>query len=365
MNDDQNIEDDMKLSDEPSAHEAMDCKRAFTRMRVPAPDVDDAWQKFSADTDTQPKMKKSKSKRSLFIGFVTGVAASVVIFFGIYQMFIASLLPQPVQVFNAEESGSDVLLSYSSGQSYNLSNANTAATGVLLTQGVKANKDSLVYMQAKSNVQPKLLTVSTPRGKDYHIVLPDGTNVWLNADTKLVFPEHFSGARREVQLDGEAYFEVTEDKEHPFVVNNKLFATIVLGTKFNMKTYNQDDANVVLIEGRVQVESTKTGATQTILPGQKAHLTPAGQFDVQQVDTYAFVQWKEGYFYFNDAPLVEIMRELGRWYNVDIIIENSRMMYTRLHFVAERGQGIAEALQNLNAIDDVHAVIKNNTVVVK
>lgn len=365
MNDDHNIDDNMKLSDEPSAHEAMDCKRAFTRMRVPAPDVDSAWRKFSADTDMQPKMRRPKSKRALFIGFMTGVAASVVIFFGVYQLFIASFLPQPVQVFNADESGIDVVLSYSSGQSYNLSGAGSVGTGALLTQGVKASKDSLVYMQARSNAQPKLLTVSTPRGKDYHVVLPDGTHVWLNADTKLVFPEHFSGTHREVQLEGEAYFEVTEDKEHPFIVNNRLFSTIVLGTKFNMKTYDQEDANVVLLEGRVQVESTKTGVMETIVPGQKAHLTSTGQFDVEQVDTYSFIQWKEGYFYFNDAPLVEIMRELGRWYNVDIVIENSRMMHTRLHFVAGRNQTLAEALQNLNAIDDVHAVLKNNTVVVK
>lgn len=364
MNSDNNIEENMNPTEAPSVLEEMDCKRVFTRMRIPIPDVDEAWKQFSADTDMEPSVTKRKNRRTLFIGFAAGVAASVALFFGAYRMFIAPQLPHAVQVFNAQQNKDGVSLSYNSGRSFNLS-SDSKANGTLLAQGVKANKDSLVYAAAKTAAHVETLTISIPRGKDYHVVLPDGTNVWLNADTKLIFPDHFVGARREVQLQGEAYFEVAKDKAHPFVVYNNLFSTTVLGTKFNMRTYSQSAASVVLVEGKVTVESKKSKTIQTIVPGQKAQLTSSGQFEVQHVDTYAYIQWKEGYFYFNNVPLVEIMQELGRWYNVDIVIENPRMMHTRLHFVADRSQGLSEALQNLNTIGDVHASMNGNKVIIR
>jgi len=364
MNSDNNIEENMNPTEAPSVLEEMDCKRVFTRMRIPIPDVDEAWKQFSADTEMEPSVTKRKNRRTLFIGFAAGVAASVALFFGAYRMFIAPQLPHAVQVFNAQQNKNGVSLSYNSGRSFNLSSTNKA-TATLLAQGVKANKDSLVYTPTKPSLREEKLTVSTPLGKDYYVVLPDGTKVWLNADTELIFPTHFTGVRREVRLQGEAYFEVAKDKAHPFVVYNNLFSTTVLGTKFNMRTYRQSAASVVLVEGKVTVESKKSKTIQTIVPGQKAQLTSSGQFEVQHVDTYAYIQWKEGYFYFNNVPLVEIMQELGRWYNVDIVIENPRMMHTRLHFVADRSQGLSEALQNLNTIGDVHASMNGNKVIIR
>ncbi len=364
MNSDDNIEENMIPAEVLSAREEMDLKRVFTRMRVPIRDVDEAWKQFNEDTDMEPSVTKRKSRRTLFIGFAAGIAASAALFFGAYRMFIAPQLPHAVQVFNSQHNKEGVLLSSNSGRSFNLSSA-TKNTATLLAQGVIANKDSLVYTPANSSLREEKLTVSTPLGKDYYVVLPDGTKVWLNADTELIFPTHFTGARREVRLQGEAYFEVAKDKAHPFVVYNNMFSTTVLGTKFNMRTYSQSAASVVLVEGKVTVESKKSKTIQTIVPGEKAQLTSSGQFEVRHVDTYAYVQWKDGYFYFNNVPLVEIMQELGRWYNVDIVIENPKMMHTRLHFVADRSHGLSEALQNLNTIGDVHATMNGNKVIVK
>jgi hypothetical protein len=364
MNSDDNIEENMNPTEMPSVREEMDCKRAFTRMRVPAPDVDDAWQQFNLKTNLEPSTKKRKNRRIVFVSFAAGVAASVALSFGAYRMFIVPQLPHAVQVFNAQQDKDGVSLSYRSGRSFNLSSG-SKVNGTLLAQGVKANKDSLIYMPTSSAVHEEKLTVSTPMGRDYYVVLPDGTKVWLNADTELAFPSHFTGARREVRLKGEAYFEVAKDKTHPFVVHNNLFSTTVLGTKFNIRTYNQSSANVVLVEGKVALESKKSNTIQTIVPGQKAQLTSSGHFAVQHVDTYAYIQWKEGYFYFNNVPLVEIMQELGRWYNVDVVIENPRVMHTRLHFVADRSQRLSEALQNLNTIGYVHASMSGNKVIIK
>ena len=198
------------------------------------------------------------------------------------RRFHRASLQHAVQVFNAQQNKNGVSLSYNSGRSFNLSSTNKA-TATLLAQGVKANKDSLVYTPTKPSLREEKLTVSTPLGKDYYVVLPDGTKVWLNADTELIFPTHFTGVRREVRLQGEAYFEVAKDKAHPFVVYNNLFSTTVLGTKFNMRTYRQSAASVVLVEGKVTVESKKSKTIQTIVPGQKAQLTSSGQFEVQHV----------------------------------------------------------------------------------
>jgi transmembrane sensor len=363
MNSDNNIEEGAKFSEKPCAREIMDCKRVFTRMRVPAPNIDDAWQQFGRHANLDPQVTKRKNRRTLFIGFAAGIAASVAIYIGVYQMFIVPQIPHAVQVFSAQQNKNGVSLLYNSGRSFYLSSNKT--NDALLAQGVKANKDSLVYAAPKTATRAETLVISIPRGKDYHVVLSDGTNVWLNADTKLIFPDHFIGARREVQLYGEAYFEVTKDKAHPFVVNNGFFSTMVLGTKFNMDTYDQSNANVVLVEGKVALESKKSKFIQTIVSGQRAQLNSSGQFNIQHVDTYAYIQWKDGYFYFNNVPLVEIMQELGRWYNVDIIIENPRIMHTRLHFVADRNQGLSEALQNLNIISNVHAIMNGNKIIIK
>ncbi len=347
-----------------SAHEEMDCKRVFTRKNIPAPDVEEAWRNFSSDNKLNPGVSNHRSKNILFLGFIAGVAASVVILMGIYQLFIVPAESGSMQVFTSESGEDGVSLTDASGHSLNLSN-DSDDNKALLSQGVKANKDSLVYASSVVDARPNMMTISTSRGKEYYVVLPDGTKVWLNADSKLVFPDHFVGDKRIVHLEGEAYFEVQQDKERPFIITSKHFSTQVLGTKFDMKVYDAANANVVLLEGKVALESGDGKAIQTIVPGQKAVFTEEGTFAVQEVDTYAYVQWKNGYFYFNNVPLVEIMKELGRWYNVDIIIENSRKMQTRFHFVAERNQDLAAALNNLNAIGDVYATMVDGKIIVK
>ncbi len=361
--DNKDMDQDKQPIEEPSAHEIMDCKRVFTRMKVPLPDLDEEWKRLNEKTSISSSLsREGKQRRSytLMIGFITGVAASVVVLFGFYRLYI---LPHksPIEVFKADENTGDISLAFSSGEKYNLSGAGSKS---LQSKGIKANKDSLIYTTTKSRTSPNLLTVSTPRGKDFFVKLPDGTKAWLNADSKLIFPERFANGKRTVQLKGEAYFEVKKDARHPFVVNGEYFSTTVLGTKFNMKSYAASSACVVLLEGKVTLVSANGGKAMTLAPGQKAQLESSGSFDVQHVDTYAYVQWKDGYFYFNNVPLVDIMQELGRWYNMGVIIENPRVMNMKLHFVADRNAGINDALRNLNAIGDVHAIISENKIVV-
>ncbi len=181
----------------------------------------------------------------------------------------------------------------------------------------------------------QLKALSIPRGQDYHLTLADGTKVWLNAESRLEFPDRFNGNTREVRLQGEAYFEVKKDVKRPFIVHTDYLSTRVLGTSFDVRAYSRKDASVTLVSGRVQV---KTGDLAQILsPGEQAALT-GSQLAVKAVDTYPITQWKEGFFY--------------------------SKMQLRLHFVVERSKSLREAVANLNALGVVHAEVDGNMVII-
>ena len=191
-------------------------------------------------------------------------------------------------------------------------------------------------------------TIRTPRGKVYKVILPDKTQVLMNADSKLTFPDRFEGSERVVKLEGEAFFSVTKDAHHPFVVESEKLRTHVLGTEFNLRAYPNSNPHVTLVSGQVQVDNLLNHQTVMMKPGQDVTIDRESNFDVSTVDTEYYVQWKEGFFYFDNLPLVEVLRELGRWYNVDIQITDNSLMSYRLHFIADRGANIDQVVNNLN-----------------
>ena len=216
-------------------------------------------------------------------------------------------------------------------------------------------------LDQSSSVPAQLMAISTPRGKDYHLTLADGTQVWLNAESHLEFPDRFTGDKREVRLQGEAYFEVKKDVKRPFIVHTDYLSTRVLGTSFDVRAYSRKDASVTLVSGRVQV---KTGDLAQILsPGEQAALT-GSQLAVKAVDTYPITQWKEGFFYFDNESLFSIMQELARWYGVNVSFDDRSKMQLRLHFVVERSKSLREAVANLNALGVVHAEVDGNMVII-
>lgn len=362
-NDKQYIEEREEQQSMPSPREVMECKRVFNRKHVPSCDTEKEWEKFCRKQQDFPKVIRSKNKLNLIIGFAVGVAATIALFLAIPQTFIKPEATEQIQVFNAICNANDVVLTSEAGETYIISGQ--TADSVLLAKGINANKDSLVYNRSAKIIKPQWITLTTPRGKDYQVTLPDGSKVWLNADSKLIFPEQFTDNKRIVTLYGEAYFNIAEDEKYPFEVKNIFFTTSVLGTEFNVKACTATDAYVVLINGKVALQSKAHPEMQFITPGQKALLNEKGEFAISRVDPYSYIQWKEGYFYFNNVPLIEIMQELGRWYNVDIIIENSKQINTRLHFVADRDQDLMDALSNLNILKVVHASIKDGKIIIK
>ncbi|WP_090782457.1 FecR family protein [Pedobacter sp. ok626] len=188
------------------------------------------------------------------------------------------------------------------------------------------------YIDVKQENQ--LLTASTPRGGTYQITLSDGTRVWLNANSKLIFPSKFSPSQRKVQLIGEAYFEVAKvmikDSRMPFVVVTDQQEISVLGTHFNLNSYKDEGvAKTTLLEGSVKVSllssSGKARAIGSVIlgPGQEAVLNKNSELKVTAADVEQATAWKNGLFYFKDADLKTILRTFSRWYDIDIVYTGS------------------------------------------
>ena len=163
-------------------------------------------------------------------------------------------------------------------------------------------------------------TIATPRGGQFQVVLPDGTEVWLNAASSLKYPTSFNSSERRVELTGEAYFEVAHDKARPFrVISANNQEVEVLGTHFNINSYKEErEIKTTLLEGSVKVSQLVTHSTKILIPGQQAISTTGSAVLVKDADLREVVAWKNGEFVFNDQTLQTIMHQIARWYDVDI-----------------------------------------------
>mgnify|MGYP000059617550 FL=1 len=227
----------------------------------------------------------------------------------------------------------------------------------------KSEKKELDYRQVISTTtQTHVLTV--PRGESFKVVLCDGTEVWLNANSNFVYPTAFIGNERIVTLEGEAYFKVAKDAKHPFIVKTKSVQTRVLGTEFNIRSYTPEDTHVVLINGKVEVSNTKGGSYTRLYPGEDAHLQSDGNFVLTEVDLDSYVYWKDGYFYFDNITLKDIMQNLGRWYNVNIEFRNKEAMTYKMHFISDRTKDLEHTISLLNRMKKVTVTLQGNTLTI-
>ncbi|HJD74794.1 MAG TPA: FecR domain-containing protein [Bacteroides reticulotermitis] len=256
----------------------------------------------------------------------------------------------------------EVILSSTNGQEITLSTDFNRDSLVAL--GVNVSDQKAIEYQNRSYVQAKaeIHTLKTPRGKDFKITLSDGTEVWLNTESTLYYPVNFVGEERMVELEGEAYFKVAKDEKHPFIVKTKNITTRVLGTSFNIKDYAHSDSHLTLVEGKVEARGKRSSIM--LHPAQDACFNTDGTINVQKVDTRLYTSWIEGYFYFEDASLSDIMRDLGRWYNLTIEFADARQMNYHFTFWANRKADIGKALELLNQLGKVEARLEKNTVII-
>ncbi len=274
------------------------------------------------------------------------------------------------RVANIAPGTNKAILTLSNGKVITLDSATEGEiarqTGIVIrkTQDGQLDYDLLKDQKDQSTGHLAYNTIATPRGGQYQVNLPDGTKIWLNAASSLKYPAVFNGKQRRVELSGEAYFEVAKDKAHPFIVATDRQEVQVLGTHFNVNSYTDEGATkTTLLEGSVQVSVFGTPDEGHVLkPGQQA-LLRSNSLNVHTVDTEETVAWKNGYFQFNEADLGSIMRQLSRWYNVDVTFE-SKPSTDLFHFRVPRNMSLTD-LQKIFETNGINFKIEGRTLIVK
>ncbi|KDN53930.1 FecR family protein [Flavobacterium seoulense] len=280
--------------------------------------------------ELRSKMSSSRIKESSVKVFFDwkkiAVAASVVIAIGIGSLILfqkkdQSPVPVVLKTVDDKKPGkTGAVLTLSNGSKIVL---DSVGNGLLANQNntsVAKNNGGLVY-KAGENAQLVFNTMTTPRARQYNLQLSDGTKVWLNASSSITFPTSFAAKERKVILTGEAYFEVAKDKTRPFMVVVNGMKINVLGTHFNVNAYNdEDNIKTTLLEGSVLI----TDKTEKIIlkPGQQAQKQKTGAIVVNaNVNLEEVMGWKNGVFYFENASLQTVLRQISRWYDVDVVFE--------------------------------------------
>lgn len=209
-------------------------------------------------------------------------------------------------------------------------------------------------------------TIETPKGGVWQIKLPDGSSVWLNAASSLTYPLSFAkGKKRMVELKGEAYFEVSKDKDHPFVVKTAKQEVEVLGTSFNINSYADESVvKTTLLEGSVKVVPYLEGQKEDILkPGEQAILGAKGM-NIQEVDAEESIDWKNGYFMFNNERQENIMRKIARWYNVQVEYADASAKDVMYYGSISRFENVSKVLRKFEQTGEVRFEINKNKITV-
>jgi ferric-dicitrate binding protein FerR (iron transport regulator) len=288
--------------------------------------------------------------------------------------------------------GSKAILTLANGSTIDLNEARNGDLAKTAGMTITKNDSGQVSYVADSsrpapgNHSPTTAynTITTPKGGQWHIVLADGTEVWLNAASSLHYPASFNGTERKVELTGEGYFEVAKDKAHPFIVATDKQEVEVLGTHFNINSYNDEvSVKTTLLEGSVRVgllppssgsqpslseghlsqrERGTNSQSVVLKPGQQASLVQ-GKLNIEEVDSDDAIAWKNGKFVFADEGISSIMRKVSRWYDVDVVY-NSLPEQDSFSGSISRFETIQQVLNKIELTNKIHFKVKGRRITV-
>lgn len=235
----------------------------------------------------------------------------------------------------------------------------TEVNGVVIERG---EEGGIRYVQEGDSGEAVLNTIRVPRGGEYYLQLPDGTRVWLNAESELTYAVSTSDETREVLLTGEAYFEVARDENKPFRVKSKDSRITVLGTKFNVMAYvDQRDVVTTLLDGEVVVSTDKDSLR--LIPGEQSASGEEG-IQVRKVDVRMYVAWKSGVFEFEEMALGEIARQLERWYDVTFVYSDVSLRDITFTGAADRHRSLDVILRMIEKLSKVRFELKEKVITV-
>ena len=307
-------------------------------------------------------------KRRRILRIVGGVAASVFLLLGGWLLWlpergnVMEMTPRQEIAIGAPRAR----LIISDGTEVDLSLGSPKRTIVDKEVSVALDSASLSYERNVDVSDTVRHIVEVPRGGEFHLTLSDGTQVWLNAESRLTYPIAFGGEERRVKLEGEGYFEVEPGKGR-FVVETNGMAVRVLGTAFNVNAYeNEMIAYTTLVRGRVEIATDDNNVAKTLAPGEQAAWNRRdGNVDVRQVNTYLYTQWIKGQFVFRDAPLRDIMKTLARWYEMEYEFACPAVEEERFYGIIDRFEHVERLLEQFEKTGKVHFEYEGNKVIVK
>jgi ferric-dicitrate binding protein FerR (iron transport regulator) len=327
-------------------------------------DAEKAWKKVSLVFTPQ-----QQRRRIVPILFRYAAAILILVFLGVTSYWLINEKQQKMvqPIAGILPGTTQAVLILANGENVNLSNDSTI--DVIEKDGTvirKSNKELNYAEQVSKNPQKPLLnTLIVPKGGEYSLVLSDGTRVIVNSMTKLVYPVSFTGDKREITLEGEAYFEVFKDKSKPFIVNIKGLQVEVLGTSFNVKAYSDDKQSfTTLVEGKVKLNSVlQTSVVQILEPDQQAVFDPStSAIFARKVDARQFIQWTTGKYTFTNQPLDEMMKTLARWYDFNYQFEEASLKNIRFEGGLNKYQSIDPILEIINKTGKVKVSVKGKEV---
>jgi hypothetical protein len=244
----------------------------------------------------------------------------------------------------------------------NLSQYNTPSNfSVLSNIRLQVSKGKMTYTPLNNRVDHALNTLMVPATATYRITLSDGTDVLLNSMSQLKFPFAFSGGTREVWLKGEAYFRVARDARHPFIVHTPMTQINVLGTEFNVDTYDSLRVKTALINGKVSTLAVN-GKSITLKPGYESVFSPEKGFAVNPFDRSTELSWMQGIYYFQNASLQNIAAVVYRWYGETMLFDDVKSSSSRFTGAMLKSEPLKEFLDNMESTSNIRYYERNDAI---
>jgi transmembrane sensor len=293
----------------------------------------------SADRLLSSLKKRNNPAKIIAIGIAVAAAAAVAILL---------LMPQAYKHNNPTPSytTNTIQLKLNNGQVIDLGKDTNQVIG-----SVKLNSSSkMLHYEDNSHASNQYAVLSVPSGKDYSILLSDGSRVQLNSGTTLRFPLSFSGKTREIYMSGEMYINVAANATKPFFVHLPNGDIRVLGTSFNVNTYDSGEAKIALIDGKVSVKNKKDSIQ--LQPGQQGILS-ANDLQINTFDAYETLSWREGRFIFNNARLEDVCKVIPRWFGTMLVLDNKNVADKRFTGTLDRTQPLEVFLKGLRATNGI------------